>query len=73
MFNLTAHVKTQPMLDEPYKRHLESSPIFDEVQIAREEYEQAWLNTYTSMKAETEAKKRLQAAIAKAKLFESTL
>ena len=71
--NLSAHIARHPIADEPYQRHLQAADIFNEVTDAREAYEQAWLETYASMKAETKAKKRLQAAIAKAKLYESTL
>lgn len=56
---LTEHIKRQPIMDAPYKRHLESAPIFNEVQEAR--------------RAVAEADQRLKAALAKAKLFESTL
>ncbi len=73
MFNLTQHVMAHPIGDGPYERHLQAADIFNEVQAAREAYEQAWLNTFAVMKVETAAKKRLQAAIAKAKLYESTL
>lgn len=73
MFSLTTHIAQHPICDGPYERHLQAADIFNEVQDARAEYEQAWLDTFASMKAETAAKKRLQAAIAKAKLYESTL
>lgn len=73
MFNLTAHVKTQPMLDEPYKRHLEAADIFNAVREAREAYERAWVATAKAMIAEAEARKALKAEVAKAKLYESTL
>lgn len=57
MFDLSAQIASKPIMDEPYRRHLRTADVFNEVQEARE----------NARKAEA----ALEAAIAKAAIMQS--
>jgi hypothetical protein len=73
MFNLSARVAQHPINDGPYLRHLDGAVIFDEVVAARELFFREQERAARARVAEDAARKRYYAAIAKARLWESTL
>ena len=71
MFNLTAHTMRQPMMDEPYKRHLRTADVFDEVHTARKLFFKEQERACRARLAERSARDRYEAAIAKARLMQA--
>ena len=70
-FDLTAHTMRQPMMDEPYKRHLRTADIFNEVHTARKLFFRAQERACRARVEERCARDRYEAAIAKAKLMQA--
>lgn len=71
MFNLSAQIASKPIMDEPYKRHLRTADVFNEVQDAREAAFDALIEADKAMGRHDAAVKRYEAAKAKAALMES--
>lgn len=69
--NLSAHVANQPIADKPFIRHLQTADIFNECQDARRAEAAALAAVTAAMIEHDKAVKRKEAAIAKAKIFES--
>lgn len=71
MFNLTQHVSNHRPSDPDFQRQLEADPIFQEVRAARGLFFKAQERSVRAQVSERNARDRYEAALAKAKLFES--
>lgn len=71
MFNLTQHVSNHRPSDPDFQRQLEADPIFQEVQEARKVWANAFDKSEQAAEDEAKAFAAYEAAVAKAKLFES--
>ena len=73
MISLQDRILSHPISDPAYQKQLEADPIFQEVQEARDNL--FWVSRAKEDLAieEAAARHRLDAALAKAKLYESTL
>ncbi|MEO0449067.1 MAG: hypothetical protein AAFZ74_01970 [Pseudomonadota bacterium] len=70
-FSLVNHVSNHRPSDPDFQRQLDADPIFQEVQEARSDAIKATARSMVSQLLEQRAMDRLEAALAKAKLFES--
>ena len=69
MFQLSNHIAHQPIMDEPYKRHLRTDPIFQRVTEARRVEAEKLAAVTAAIIEHTEARKELEAAEAEAALM----
>ena len=69
MFQLSNHIARQPIMDEPFKRHLRTDPIFQRVTEARRVEAETLAAVNAAIIKHTEARKELEAAEAEAELM----
>jgi hypothetical protein len=69
MFNLTAKIANQPIMDAPYLRHLRTADVFNEFHEARAEEAKLYAAVTAAIIAHSEAVKRKEAAKAKAEIM----
>ena len=69
MFNLTAKIANQPIMDGPYLRHLRTADVFNEFHEATQEELELRAAVTAAIIAHSDAVKRKDAAKAKAELM----